>query len=313
MPQSHLVALTVAPGNGDVCVCAGVFVHTCRTRYLLQVVLCRHSWLFIEGLYPLPSSLLRVCLGRWAGSCLQHCTLRHHGSVVIIVLHQLEDVSEVCGPDPSCWHGWAALALHPPGVALRWLLMVLLGHRWDAGHVASLWLFPFLLSHLQSGLVYELGLPDGLSGADSVNSPCCWTPGCCCRSISSIYPGLLSALQLLLTQINVSFLSLYFLQSWHVVTLQSVGAVLSPELRNTFSPRFPGNSRHPPLCICYHDCGSSEPQHLSCVGSAPSPCLPLPFPFLLPPLLPFFPPSFSFLSEKHCCCMCMFQTSFQPY
>lgn len=86
MPQSHLVAVAVAPGNGDVCVCAGVFVHTCRTCCLLQVVLCSHSWLFIEGLYPLPDSLLRVCLGRWAGSCLWHCTLRHHGSVVIIVL-----------------------------------------------------------------------------------------------------------------------------------------------------------------------------------------------------------------------------------
>lgn len=129
-----------------------------------------------------------------------------------------------------------------------------------------------------------------------------------------IYPGLLSALQLLLTQINVSFLSLYFLQSWHVAMLQSVAAVLSLELRNTFSSWFPGNSRPPPHCICCHDCGSSVPRYLSCVGSLPSPCLPLPFPFLLPPLLHFFPfSSFSFLSEKRCCCMCLFQTSFQPY
>lgn len=79
----------------------------------------------------------------------------------------------------------------------------------------------------------------------------------------------LSALQLLLTQINVSFLSFYFLQSWHVAVLQSVGAVLSLELRNTFSPWFPGNSRPPHLCICYNNCVFPVPQHLSCVGFLP--------------------------------------------
>lgn len=99
---------------------------------------------------------------------------------------------------------------------------------------------------LQSGPVCGLALPDGHSGADSVSSPCCWTQGCCCGSIYSIYLELLSALQLLLTQMNVSFLSLYFLQCWHVAVLQSVGAVLSLELRNNFSPQFPGNSRPPP-------------------------------------------------------------------
>lgn len=131
----------------------------------------------------------------------------------------------------------------------------------------------------------------------------------------SIYPGLQSALQLLLTQINVFFLSLYFLQSWHIAVLQSVGAVLSLELRNTFSPWFPGNSRPPHHCICYNDYGSSVPQHLSCVGSLSSPVSLFHVLFSFHFYCLYFPPfsSFSFLSDKNCCCMCTFQTSFQPY
>lgn len=133
----------------------------------------------------------------------------------------------------------AALALHPPGVAPRWLLMVLLG----TGGMLAMLLHSGccqVSSHmvsLQSGPVCGLALPDGHSGADC-KQPVLLNPGCCCRSIYSIYLELLSALQLLLIQINVFFLSLYFLQCWHVAVLQSVGAVLSLELRNNFSPNF---------------------------------------------------------------------------
>lgn len=181
----------------------------------------------------------------------------------------------------------AALALHPPGVAPRWLLMVLLG----TGGMLAMLLHSGccqVSSHmvsLQSGPVCGLALPDGHSGADC-KQPVLLNPGCCCRSIYSIYLELLSALQLLLIQINVSFLSLYFLQCWHVAVLQSVGAVLSLELRNNVSPQFPGNSRPPPHCICYNHCASSVPQHFSCVGSLPSPVS-----------------LFHFLSSFHFCCL----------
>lgn len=223
----------------ELVVCCGLF---CAPQLVVHWGSLSPSW-----------SLLRVCLGRWVGSCLWHCTLRHHGrGAVGIVLYQLEDVSGDGNP-LTCT---GCLALHTPGVAL----MVLLGHKWDVGRAASLWLFPFLLSHRFSALRTSVCAGFALWALRSrLNSPC-WAQRCCCRSISSIYLELLSALQLLLTQINVSFLSLYFLQSWHVAGLHSVGAELSLELRSTFSPRFPGNSRPPPHCICYNNWDSSVPQ-----------------------------------------------------
>lgn len=220
----------------EMCVYVLVFVHMCRTCCLLQAVLCSHSWLFMEGLYPLPNFFLGDCLGRWTGSCLWHCTLRHHGSGVIrIVLDQLEEVSGEWEPDPSCWHGQDALA------------------AWCGSEVASdgfaqaqvgYWPCFFTLAVPRSPLTSFLCSQDQCVGwlclmgtqEQTVNSPCCWTQGCCCRSIYSIYLELLSALQLLPTQINVSFLSLYFLQCWQVAELLSVGAVLSLELRNNFPP-----------------------------------------------------------------------------
>lgn len=110
---------------------------------------------------------------------------------------------------------------------------------------------------------------------------------------------------------NWPFYFFYFLQSWHVVTLQSAGAGLSLELRNTCPAPLPcpPNFGPPPHCVCCQDCGSSVPEHLSCVGSLPSSCLsssclPFPFPFLLALLLPFFLFPLSLFCLKNIAAIC---------
>lgn len=118
VPQSHLVAPTVDRLNQCVCMYVCVCARTCRTCCLLQVFLCSHNWLFFQGLYPLHNFCLRVCwrlpLKTDRLMSLAPCfgDVKHHGSVVIMmVLHQPENVSEEREPVPSHWHRQATFAV----------------------------------------------------------------------------------------------------------------------------------------------------------------------------------------------------------
>lgn len=109
--------------------------------------------------------------------------ITHHRSVVImLVLHQPENVSEKCEADPSPDTDRLPWLSDPPDMGQRWLLVVMRRHERDAGHVTSFWLFTFLLLQRWSAVWTSvgLGLANGHAGEDSLNSLHYLTSRCCC-------------------------------------------------------------------------------------------------------------------------------------
>lgn len=99
MPVSCLIELTGSWQWRSVCMC------WCLCTCVELAVCCRLFCAVTAGCSLrvfIPFLISSRGNGRCIGSCLWHCTLRHHGSgVVKIVLYQLEDVSGEWEPDPS--------------------------------------------------------------------------------------------------------------------------------------------------------------------------------------------------------------------
>lgn len=170
VPQSHLVAPTMAPGNRSMC----VSVHTCRTCCLLQVFCASTAGCSLRVLIPSIISswgFARGCI--WDGSVDVSGTLledmKQHRSVVIIVLYQSENVSKECEPVPSHWQRPPWLSDPPDtGPGGFWWLQPSTSGMLVVLFCSVCSRFSSYIVSPQYGPACGLGLPNGHAGEDSV-------------------------------------------------------------------------------------------------------------------------------------------------
>lgn len=225
-----------------------------------------------------------------------------------------------------CWN----CSLSAGGCFWRWEPTEMHGLPWLSTHLGWLWWFcsgtsgmlavllhsgcSHFSSHivsLHSGPVCVLGLPYGHSGADwtaraeprgaAVEAFPVFTWSCCqlCSSCSprSMFPFFHFISSRAGTLQGCTLWEQSFPLSSEVLSLPDFLEIL--DLPLTASATTTGTL----LCLS-----------LSCAGSLPSSVSLFHFLSSFHFYCLFFSfSSFSFLSEKHCCCMCMFQTSFQCY